>query len=189
MRAAVYDAIMTGCRGILVAWAAGCLALISAAGCAGMRSPAATGQHAQARPAHSASATARTPPVRAFAARYLAIAVPGNRRLDIDFDRLEGRDRADLPAARADLRDIAATELLFDHRLLGITFPPAIERIARLLVQANQARAGLTATVANSPSLTRLRAGQPRLDAANGPVEDAVQVLRGQLSLPPPDTS
>jgi len=38
-------------------------------------------------------------------------------------------------------------------------------------------------------SLTRLRAFERQLAAANGPVEDAVTVLRSQLGLPSPDTS
>ena len=42
---------------------------------------------------------------------------------------------------------------------------------------------------AAAASLRRLRGYQPRLDAANEPVEDAVRVIRGQLGLPPPDTS
>ena len=52
-----------------------------------------------------------------------------------------------------------------------------------------QARAALTATAAAATSLRQLRSYQPRLDAANGPVEEAVRVIRSQLGLPPPDTS
>jgi hypothetical protein len=126
---------------------------------------------------------------RALAARYLAIAVAGNRRLEIDFDRLDGRDRSDLAAARADLRDAAATERLFDQRLAGIAFPAATEKISRLLIASNQARAALTAAAAGSVSLAQLRAYERRLIAANGPVEEAVGVIRSQLGLPPADAS
>jgi hypothetical protein len=128
-------------------------------------------------------------PAGALAARYLAIAQAGNRRLEHDFDGLEGRDGNDLAAARADLRDAAATERLFDRRLLAIAFPPRIEQIVRMLYAANQARAELTDVAAASVSLRQLREYQRRLDAANGPVEDAVQVIRSQLGLPPPETS
>jgi len=38
-------------------------------------------------------------------------------------------------------------------------------------------------------SLSELRGYQRRLGGANEPVEDAVRVIRGQLGLPPPDTS
>jgi hypothetical protein len=117
------------------------------------------------------------------------VALAGNRRLEHDFDGLEGRDRDNLAAARADLRDAAATELLFDRRLLAIAFPPRTERIARLLFAANQARARLTGEAAASTSLRQLRAYQRRLDEANRPVEDAVQVIRSQLDLSSPDKS
>jgi hypothetical protein len=61
--------------------------------------------------------------------------------------------------------------------------------IARLLVLANQARAKLTAAAAGSLSLPQLQAYRRQLTAANGPVEEAVGVLRSQLGLPPADTS
>ena len=90
---------------------------------------------------------------------------------------------------RADLRDAAATERLFDQRLARIAFPAGTETIARLLVISNQARSELTATAAGLASLTQLQAFERQLTAANGPVEDAVIVLRSQLGLPPPNTS
>ena len=116
-------------------------------------------------------------------------AAAGNRRLEADFDRLNGPDQADLAAARAGLQDAAATERAFDQRLARITFPAETEAIARLLVITNQSRSRLTAAAAGSVSLTRLRAFERQLAAANGPVEDAVTVLRSQLGLPSPDTS
>ncbi|MGE5288813.1 MAG: hypothetical protein ACM3ML_16765 [Micromonosporaceae bacterium] len=58
-----------------------------------------------------------------LAVRYLVIARAGNRRPDADFGRLQGRDRNRLAAAAADLRDIAATERLFDPLLRQIGFP------------------------------------------------------------------
>lgn len=126
---------------------------------------------------------------RALAARYLVIAKAGNRRLDADFGRLEGRDKNHLAAAKAELRDVAATEQLFDRRLLKIAFPPRIELIARLLYRVNQARAMLTSAAAASTSLRQLHTFELRLDAANKPVEQAVRTLRSQLGLPPPSTS
>jgi hypothetical protein len=125
----------------------------------------------------------------ALAKRYLAIALPANRRLDADFDGLDDNDHDDLAAAAADLLAAAATERQFDQRLLRITLPPDIEVIARLMVAANQSRARLTDEAARSASLAQLRGYAPRLTAANAPVEEAVRVLRTQLGLPPPDTS
>jgi hypothetical protein len=153
-----------------------CAALVSA-GCAAPRPPA-----------HAAPVAAG--PSRPVAAgRYLAIAQDGNRRLEVDFDRLAGRDRSHLAAARADLRDAAATERRFDRRLLAIMFPAATERIVRLLFEVNQSRASLTSSAARSVSLRQLGSFERRLSAANGPVEEAVRVIRSQLGLPPPDTS
>ena len=154
---------------------------LSAGGCAASRPPAS----AQRQP----PAAAAPPTSRAGAARYLAIAEAGNHRLEVDFDSLAGRDRRRLTAAEADLRDAAATERLFDRRLLAITFPAAAEPVALILYQVNQARASLTTAAAGSGSLRQLAWIERRLTAANEPVEDAVRVLRSQLGLPPPETS
>jgi hypothetical protein len=126
---------------------------------------------------------------RALAARYLVIARAGNRHLNADLDPLEKRDREDLARAKVDLRDAAGTERLFDRRLLRIVFPSGTERVARELYRVNEARARLTGAAAASTSLHQLHAYEPRLDAANRPVEDAVRTLRRQLGLPPPPTS
>lgn len=161
--------------------ALGCVALL-ATGCGSGRSVA------QPR-TPAARKLAASPERRALAASYLAIARAGNQRLDIDFDRLEGPDRNRLAAADADLRDAASTERLFDRRLMRIAFPPETETVARLLYRLNEARANLTATAAASDSLHRLHLYQPRLTAANGPVEQAVKTIRRQLGLPPPPDS
>ena len=163
-------------------------AAVLAAGCsAGPAKPASPG-----RPAASDSAVAglavgaqRT----ALAARYLTVARAGNKRLEVEFDRLHEEDRMRLAAAHRDLREIAATERLFDRRLLGISFPAANERIARFLYSVNQARAKMTVAAASSPSLARLHVDERRLTQANKPVEQAVTILRSQLGLPPPETS
>jgi len=155
-------------------------------GCAAPGPPAAAGPHPASGPAVTAGPS---PDRREAAARYLAIAVAGNRRLEIDFDRLDGPDRDRLSAANADLRDVAATEHLFDRRLLAIAFPPATGQIVRELFTVNESRARLTLLAARSQSLAQLRSYHRRLAAANGPVEEAVRVIRRQLGLPPPETS
>ena len=165
----------------------GCAALL-ASGCASASqpAPAAPAQPSQATPA----ATAISPAQRKTAARsYLAIARPANRRLDRDFDGLEDDGHDDLAAAQADQLDAAATERLFDRRLLRLKLPPASEPFAHLLVTANQARARLTVAAAASTSLSQLRGYEGRLTAANEPVEEAARVIRSQLGLPPPETS
>jgi len=164
----------------------GCAALL-AAGCAGDGQPAAT-PSAPASPAAPAVQTLSPAQRKAAARSYLAIARPANRRLETDFDGLDNH-RGNLAAAQADLRDAAATERQFDRRLLALNLPAPTETAARLLVTANEARARLTTAAAASTSLSQLHRYEPRLTAANRPVEDAVRVIRSQLGLPPPETS
>jgi len=161
---------------------------VLAAGCSG--APAKPASPGQATASHAAAAGLAVGAQRkALAARYLAIAQAGNKRLEVAFDRLHKEDRNRLAAAHGDLREIAATERLFDRRLLGIPFPPASERFARFLYLVNEARANMTVAAASSPSLPRLHADERRLTEANKPVEQAVTILRSQLGLPPPATS
>ena len=164
------------------------------AGCASSGAPAqapaphSTAPHSTAAPGTAASA-ATTAELRTMAAKYLAIAQPANRELDHELDGFKDHAKDDLAAARADLRAVAATERQFDRQLIALSFPPRTEPSVRLLYRVNQARATLTSTAAAATSLPELRGYQRRLNAANKPVEDAVRVIRGQLGLPPPDTS
>jgi hypothetical protein len=162
-------------------------AMLLGVGCTGTGAPAAT-TPSPASPAAPAAQAVSPAQQKAAARSYLAIARPANRRLETDFDGLDDH-RGDLPAARADLRDAAATERQFDRRLLALRLPAATETVTRLLVTANEARARLTTAAAASTSLSQLHRYEPRLTAANQPVEEAVRVIRSQLGLPPPETS
>ncbi len=171
--------------------------VLLAAGCASS-SPAphnaTSGSPAASRTAVSSAAASRmgatAAGLKAMAAAYMAIARPANVELDHEFNGFDDHMKdGDLAAAQADLRAAAVTERRFDRQLIGLSFPPRTEPFVRLLYRVNQARATLTSTAAGVASLTELRGYQRRLDAANGPVEDAVRVIRGQLGLPPPDTS
>jgi len=156
--------------------------------CAAGAPPAAHAHAGRATTAPSATAGAGVPR-RILAAQYLAVAEAGNRRLEIDFDGLERHDHSDLARAQGDLRDAAATEHLFDRRVLALTFPPAVERIVRALFWLNEVRAQLTTRAAASRTLAQLRGYEGQLTAANQPVEQAVGTIRKDLGLPPPDTS
>jgi DNA-binding GntR family transcriptional regulator len=166
-------------------------ALLLAAGCASQGPVPGTAPSSTApRSATPRSLAATTAELRAMAAKYMAIAQPANRELDHEFDGFSDHVKdGELAAAQADLRAVAATERRFDRQLIAIRFPPRTEPFVRLLYRVNQARAELTSTAAAATSLRELRGYQRRLDAANEPVEDAVRVIRGQLDLPPPDTS
>lgn len=166
--------------------------LVAACGCASGSNPVSSTSAgvpaASASLAPSATTSGGGPGGAALARRYLAIAVAGNHHLEHDFDGLAS-DHGNLAAARAYLRDAAATERLFDRRLLQMALPPPMQTVARLLVAANEDRARLTEQAAGSTSLAQLRAYERRLTAANAPVEDAVRVIRSMLRLPPPETS
>jgi DNA-binding GntR family transcriptional regulator len=161
--------------------------VLLAVGCASSGPPARSTAAQSPVPGGTAAAAAE---LRAMASKYMAIAKPANRELDHEFDGFDDHMKdGDLAAARADLRAAAVTERRFDRQLIALSFPPRTEPFVRLLYRVNQARATLTSTAAGIASLTELRGYQGRLDAANEPVEDAVRVIRGQLGLPPPDTS
>jgi hypothetical protein len=166
----------------------GAVLLTAAAGCASSP-PHAAGTTPSAAATHSAATAHSAAALQNAAAKYTAIARPANRKLDHEFDGLKDHEKDNLAAAQADLRAAAATERQFDRQLMVISFPPQTEPVVRLLYRVNQARAALTSTTAGATSLRQLRGYQRRLDAANEPVEDAVRVIRGQLGLPPPDTS
>jgi hypothetical protein len=190
-------AALAAVRPAAVGLATACAVLL-AAGCASSQPPKpAVPQSAVPAAAHtsapvnrpSMAATMTAAKVRLLANRYLTVAQPANRQLDHDFDGLQDNRDNDLAAADAYLRDATATERRFDRQLIAIAFPAQTEPIVRLLYQVNQARAALTEQAAAATSLRQLSGYQQRLTAANGPVEQAVTVIRSQLGLPPPDTS
>jgi len=188
-----YDAVMAGLartRRVTAPMALACVMAV-AAGCTSSPagSPAHSASPGPASPAPVPTALATGAQRQALAAKYLVIAKTGNHRLDVELGHLEGRDRRNLAAAHRDLRAVAATERAFDRQLLTIAFPPATERFARFLYWVNQARASLTATAASASSLSQLCSYERRMTQANKPVEQAVAIIRGQLGLPPPETS
>ncbi len=174
--------------------------IVLAAGC-GTSGPATASGPAASRPATApggaaASTTARaavsTPPpgqLKALAARYMAIAVPANHRLDHEVDGFADNQRDDLGAAEADLRAEAGTEHWFDRHLAEIPFPTGIAAMARAIVQVNQSRAALADREAQATSLTGLRSFAAQHAAADAATEFGVRLIRRALGLPPPSTS
>lgn len=129
-----------------------------------------------------------TAPAGSLGAKYLAIALPANKKLDHAFDALEDAEHDDLKSSAKDLQAAAAVERAFDQSLLAITWPAAIESTARSMVAANEARAQLSDQAAASTTLTQLAGYQQDLTVADSVVERWVTTIRQQLSLPPPDT-
>jgi hypothetical protein len=149
---------------------------------------ASCGAGAPAKTDHGKAAGAG-PQLQVLAAEYLAIAKAGNRRLELAFDPLKDRDRNNVARSDADLRGAAATERLFDRRLLRISFPAQTERVAHTLYAVNQVRARVTSAAANSTSVRAVHEYERELNVANGPVEQAVRAIRRLLGLPPPPSS
>ncbi len=86
---------------------------VLAAGCSGGAPPA---SQAQAATSHSAAAGLAVGAQRqALAARYLAVAVAGNHRLEAEFGRLHKQDRNQLAAAHRDLLQVAARPATARH--------------------------------------------------------------------------
>lgn len=136
----------------------------------------------------AASGHTGTPGRSDAAAAYLTIATAGSKRLETDFDRLQGPDRGNLAATESDLRDSADTEHLFDERLAALALSPAAEAKARALISVNEARVTLTRKAATSATLAELAGYQPWVTAADAPVEQAVLAMRAELGLPPPES-
>ena len=160
------------------ALALGCVVLLTG-GCSAVSS-----SHAQTRQPASDSLS-----IKSQRARYLVIAGEANRKIGPMMNKLPTLMRTDIAGSDADMWAIAASERLFDSRLLRIRFSPGVEPIARQLYSANQSRAAITANSADAVSFQELRHDKLRLLQANAPLEAAVRAIRKKLGLPPPSTS
>jgi hypothetical protein len=165
------------------------LAVVLTVGCAGGGTGSASGPQVSPIGAKRSASARPAWQLKALARRYLAIATPANHRLDVANDGFEDHERDDLHAAEADLRTQTATERWFDRHLAKISFPPAIEAMARALIEANETRIRLTGLQAGSGSLIELRSFDHGHAAADQAVENEVKLIRKALRLPPPSSS
>lgn len=145
-----------------------------------------TASEADCRNRRPGPARLAPPSARGARDRFLPVATVV-RCLLADLDPLEARDRDNLLRARADLRDATVTERLFDR--LAIQFSSETGQVARRVYRVSQVGATLTAAAAVPTSLHWLHSYEPSLDAANGPVEQAVGTIRRLLGPPPPAAS
>jgi hypothetical protein len=114
---------------------------------------------------------------QALESKYTAILTPASQQLSVDAAAYTANEGHNLAASEAALTAEAASEHAFDTSLEAITFPPAIAPIARGLVQANEARAKLTAEQALSSSLTQLRSFNDRVQAASAAVQTDLKLI------------
>jgi hypothetical protein len=120
-----------------------------------------------------------------LASQYMAIMNPASQQLNTDMAAYTASEKHNLAEAEAALTAEVISERAFDTSLAAITFPPAIAPIAKALVRANQARAGLTAQQARSSSLTQLRSFNRRVQVAGAAVQTEMTLIGKALDSPP----
>ena len=121
-----------------------------------------------------------------LAAEYAALLAPASQQLTTDAVAYEANEGDHLAVAEAALTAEAATERALGRSLAAFPFPPGIAPIAKGLIQANQARATLTAEQASASSLTRLRSFNHRLQLADAAVQTEMTLVRTAVDAPLP---
>jgi hypothetical protein len=94
--------------------------------------------------------------------------------------------RRSLTVAEAALTAEAAAERALGRSLAAFPFPPAIAPAARGLIEANQARATLTAEQGRSSSLARLRSFNHRVQVAEAAVQAEMRLVSMAVDAPLP---
>jgi hypothetical protein len=123
-----------------------------------------------------------------IAGDYTAVAAPADQALAAEVNGYTRHQRADLAAAKSELKKEAKTEASFDTQLAKVTFPGAAGTAADALIQADEKRIKLIGLQAQSASLRQLRS----FGSADQTTTTAVQVqvgrIRQALGLPPAST-
>jgi hypothetical protein len=118
--------------------------------------------------------------------QYLAVITPATQQLNTDAAAYAASEGDHLAVAEAALKAEVTSERALDASLAAFAFPPAIAPLARALISANQARATLTAEQARSPSLTRLRSFNHRVQLADAAVQTDMKLVRAAVDAPLP---
>jgi hypothetical protein len=118
--------------------------------------------------------------------QYMAIVTPSSQQLATDVAAYTANERRDLAAAETALTAEVMSEHAFGASLAAIKFPVTVAPVARALIQANQARAKLTAEQAQSSSLTRLRSFNHQVQLANAAVQTEMNLMSKALAAKPP---
>jgi len=116
---------------------------------------------------------------------YTSVAVPADRALTTDIQGYSLDQHRSLAAAKLDLQKQVQAETSFDNQLGDITFPPAPDPHADLLIAADQKRIKLIKLQMQAKTLRKLRSFNARDLAANAAVERQVTMIRQDLGLPP----
>jgi len=119
-----------------------------------------------------------------IASLYANLANPADRALTADAAGYTANERHDLAAAKLALSKEVETQTSFDNQLSDITFPPAADPHADLLVTADQKLIKLIKQQMTARSLRKLRAFNDRDQAAETAIEAQVRLIRADLGLP-----
>jgi hypothetical protein len=117
--------------------------------------------------------------------QYMSIMTPAIQQLNTDVAAYTANERHHLAAAEAALTAEVTSENAFGTSLARFPFPPAIAPMAKALIQANRARAKLTAEQARSSSLTRLWSFNDRIKVASAAVQTEMTLIRKDLDSRP----
>lgn len=120
-----------------------------------------------------------------IAGDYTVAAAPADQALTAEVNGYTRHQRADLAAAKSDLKKEAKTEASFDDQLDVITFPGAAGTAADALIHADKKLIGLQA---QSTSLRQLRSFGSADQTTTTAVEVQVGRIRQALGLPPAST-
>jgi hypothetical protein len=123
--------------------------------------------------------------VQTLNSRYEAITTPAIQQLDTDVAAYTANEGDNLAAAEAALTAEVASENALDTSLARFPFPPTMARLARVLIQANDARATLTAEQARSSSLSQLWSFNERFEVASAAVQTDMSLLGKALESRP----
>jgi hypothetical protein len=118
--------------------------------------------------------------------QYTAIMTPASQQLATDMAAYTANEGRNLAAAETALTAEVMSEHAFGTNLAAIKFPVTMAPIAKTLIQANQARAKLTAEQAQSASLTQLRSFNHQIQVANATVQAEMKLLSKALATKPP---
>jgi len=121
-----------------------------------------------------------------MAAEYKAMLVPSSQQLTTDAAAYAANEGDHLAVAEAALTAEVAAERALGRSLAAFPFPPAIAPIAKGLIQANQARAALTAEQARSSSLTKLRSLNHQVQLADAAVASEMKLVAAAVDAPLP---
>ena len=115
---------------------------------------------------------------------YTGLAAPADKALTAGVDGCRLSQHRDLAAARLCLLRQAQAETSFDNQLGAITFPPAPDLHADLLIAADQKRIKLIRSQVRAKTLGQLRSFNARDVSASAAVEAQVAIIRRDLGLP-----